>query len=509
MITRCQSVCLPAPDGARLLTDILHIIELLQTFSGELDGEEALLACFAQWLGEPDGELSEQQIRLESDAEHVQIITLHKSKGLQYPVVYLPYATAAKTTKRPLYHDRESLQTIYDLASTDDALRNADRERLAEDVRLLYVGLTRAEQLCVVGLADVASRGRGASDIVDSAVGHLLGLNKGGSLANALLDDSLRTLLALPNWCNTAVPLTRVQDQRAPLSARRFCHRVTRRWQVSSYSALMRQTLETGDSHFRQPELGASEPGANRETVQDIFAISRGARPGSFLHGLLERVDFAPDRNPAVTRRLIETSLQRENYPEAWLPILLAMLRDVLGCELDGQGLRLESLPAGQRRVEMGFDLATGPVEADGLNDLLEKHTRAVIGGPALSFRNWQGLLTGFIDLVFQAGDRYYVLDYKSNHLGDRLEDYASVRLAQAMAEHRYDLQYLLYLVALQRMLRQRLGIAYSYQQHVGGAWYLFIRGIRRKHGAAYGVFHDKPPVELIDELDAFLGGSR
>ena len=325
-------------------------------------------------------------------------------------------------------------------------------------------------------------------------------------MESALGDASLGLLLDLPYWPRAVKYRPAAQEKRPELSARRFSGRIGLRWQVNSYSALMRQTQEADREHFRQPELGPSDNQPQGDSFQSILAFSRGARPGSFLHGLLERVDFSAERSSAATRRLIETSLQREGYSEQWGSVLLTMLDDVLGCDLDGEGLRLETIGESQRRVEMGFDLATGRVEAEKLNTLLDAHRYLPEGGPALSFRAWQGLLTGFIDLVIEVNDRYYVLDYKSNHLGDRVEDYAQARLAMAMAEHRYDLQYLLYLVALQRMLRQRLGSAYSYQRHIGGAWYLFLRGVRRAHGRAFGVFHDRPSAELIDSLDDLLG---
>jgi exodeoxyribonuclease V beta subunit len=177
----------------------------------------------------------------------------------------------------------------------------------------------------------------------------------------------------------------------------------------------------------------------------------------------------------------------------------------VLDAPLDEHGLALSRLEPPRCRAELGFDLAAGPVSADALNAVLARWPRLDSAGAALRFPGWEGLLTGFIDLVFEHDGRYFVLDYKSNHLGDAIEDYDRATMHRAMAEHRYDLQYLLYLVALQRLLRQRLGTRFDYRRHVGGVYYLFLRGIDPERSPRFGVFHDRPPALLIDALDAAL----
>ena len=117
-------------------------------------------------------------------------------------------------------------------------------------------------------------------------------------------------------------------------------------------------------------------------------------------------------------------------------------------------------------------------------------------------------MLSGFIDLVFEYQGRYFIADFKSNHLGSRVKDYAPARLEHSIAEHRYDLQYVLYSVALQRFLRARLGAGYDPAAHFGGVYYLYLRGVRRASGADYGVFHTRPSRALIDALDALFAGN-
>ena len=185
------------------------------------------------------------------------------------------------------------------------------------------------------------------------------------------------------------------------------------------------------------------------------------------------------------------------------------MIDDVLGCALDGARLRLRDLAPAQRVVEMGFEFLLAPLDCARLNALLAAHDPLARAAPPLAFAATRGMLTGFIDLVFEHEGRFYVADYKSNHLGNELGHYEPARLGASIAEHRYDLQYALYTVALARLLRARLGDAYDYDTHVGGVYYLYLRGMRAAAGPAHGVFHARPPRALVEALDALFAGDN
>ena len=124
--------------------------------------------------------------------------------------------------------------------------------------------------------------------------------------------------------------------------------------------------------------------------------------------------------------------------------------------------------------------------------------------GSALNFNPHQGIMTGFIDLVFEYQGRYYIADYKSNHLGNQQSDYHQHNIKVAIQQHRYDLQYLIYSVALHRYLQKRIA-DYDYQTHFGGAYYLFLRGMGQ--GSEYGVYYDRPEFSLIERLDRLFAG--
>jgi exodeoxyribonuclease V beta subunit len=495
---------LAAAGGERSLTDCLHLIELLHTERDRLDSDEALLARFAERIAGASGERDVEQLRLESDAERVQIVTLHASKGLEYPVVYLPFTPIHKPAREAFFHDGST--PCYDLRHTEESMERADDERLAEDVRLLYVGLTRAQHLCVLGVADVKYGGGAGHGFHRSALGYLIGADRedaSGAIARlrerpgtALVDAAALPFVTLPS----------ATGARAEPTARRFTATIERDWQWSSYSALSRHESPRAAQLFRQPELLADEA-AVQARARSLFAFPRGARHGSFLHGLLERIDFGEPARAPATQQLLARALAREGYPADWLPALATMVDDVLGCALDGAALRLRDLAPATRVAEMGFEFPLAPLDAPRLNALLCALDPLARAAQPLAFPALRGMLSGFIDLVFEYRGRYYVADYKSNHLGEEPADYAPERLRASIVEHRYDLQYAIYTVALARLLRARLGESYDYDAHVGGVYYLYLRGMRAAAGPAHGVFHARPPRALIETLDALFAG--
>jgi exodeoxyribonuclease V beta subunit len=189
-----------------------------------------------------------------------------------------------------------------------------------------------------------------------------------------------------------------------------------------------------------------------------------------------------------------------------WEPVVAQMQDDLRSCALDGKMLRLCDIPRAQRLTEMRFELPVDRLDAAAVNALMRMHDAVSAQAGDLAFTPVHGMLVGSIDLVFCHEGRYFVADYKSNHLGNTLEHYGPEHQHKVIAEHRYDLQYTLYTVALVRYLRVRLGAAFDYDTHVGGVYYLFLRGIRASDATRPGVFFTRPAKVLIEGIDAMLG---
>lgn len=505
---------LASPYGERRLTNFLHLGELLQQASGELDGEYALLRWLGEAVSQPNGQDGEQILRLESERKLVQIVTIHKSKGLEYPLVFLPFICSHRAADTPLFHEAGEAgnHTVLDLTGAEESLAEADKERLAEDLRLLYVALTRGVYATWLGLAPVRS-GAGKSEKTDlhrTAIGYLLQKGEEGdaaTLATALteLAQALHGVAVGEPSLTRPAPLPAEEEQPGEPTVREFKGQLERDWWISSYSGLAAQGNGHGKGVLANPGFDDEVATEAAATVQDeeapapsIFTFPKGARPGTLLHSLFETIDFQIAKGEPLAEH-IAALLAQEGFDEGWAPVLQQQVEAVLDTPLEtglGDPVRLRDLAPERKQVELEFFLPMGRVTAPALTALCQRHDPLSRGGKPLGFATVQGMLKGFIDLVFEWQGRWYLLDYKSNHLGMSPADYGRPALESAMVEHRYDLQYQLYSLALHRLLALRLP-GYDFDRHFGGVFYLFLRGMPQG-----GIFHARPSRELVLGLD-------
>ncbi|MBK4785595.1 MAG: exodeoxyribonuclease V subunit beta [Pantoea sp. Pent] len=501
---------LVSENGDRRLTDLLHLGELLQEAAAQLDSPHALVRYLAQQIARPDSQSASQQLRLESDRHLVQIVTIHKSKGLQYPLVWLPFAAGFREADIALYHDREHYNAVLDLQNDEQSLALAEQERLAEDLRLLYVALTRSVYHCSVGVAPLfrgTRKKEGESDLHKSALGFLLQRGEPATaeqLASLLHDISVtgtEVVLAQPQGHERWQALDEVDDE---LDARSVTRALADPWRVTSYSGLQQH----GSNRLLDvmPGFDAEAVGEDRQAEVLEAALTphhfpRGAAPGTFLHTLFESLDFTQPPSAAQ----LEQQLQQSGYPLHWQPMLSEWITRVVNTPLNTEGIRLSDITPGNRLIEMEFYLPIDGLLTAPALDALMRQDPLSRQAPPLYFRQVQGMLKGFIDLVFRWQGKYYLLDYKSNWLGESHQAYTPQAMAQAMIDHRYDLQYQLYTLALHRYLQHRL-TDYDYEQHFGGVFYLFLRGMDGS-SPDNGVFHTRPTSDYVSQLDSLFRG--
>ena len=311
--------------------------------------------------------------------------------------------------------------------------------------------------------------------------------------------DSGQGLLDFPPWPEVEAERVERVGQRLHLPApARFSGRIDASWTVTSYSRLV---AGEGTASF-EAEAGEPDFRPGKEEGLSIFTFPRGAAAGTLLHGLLEQIDLR-DTAAAGAAYLVADLLHREGLAPHWAPLVRQWLTQVADTPLlPGSDLRLRLLRSDDRLPELGFHFALADLEQEALNALLQEH-----GVPPLTMAQARvhGLMKGYIDLVFRHQGRYYLADYKSNYLGGTYADYRHENLARAMAGHRYDLQYLIYCVALHRYLGCRLP-GYDYDRDFGGVFYLFLRGMRPDLGPDCGVWYARPLRVLIEGLDRCFG---
>lgn len=533
---------LAARHGERTLTDLLHLGELLHAASRLLDGELALVRYLAEAIAsaETDDMPHEaRQLRLESDEQLVRVVTIHQSKGLEYSLVLLPFIVncrAVKAQDLPLktHDERQQLQVHL---GCDDALllQQADRERLGEDLRKLYVALTRARHACWLGIAPTP-------ELKQSALGYLLGLTDHAPSADQSLADRLNAALARASeWLALKQPLDadpapyrplgdrHLTDARPPPKMRRS------RWWIASYTALAAGVraeaapdfAETAALETTLEETAPTPATAPRSSASasSLHELPRGSRFGTFLHGILEwaagvrahdanglplRGFAAAAQSPAQRYAMLEQRCTLYGLSD-WIEPLDAWLAKILVCPwkladlpAGDTVLALCDLAPGQVQVEMEFWMESRKVDSRALERLVQSQTLAGEPRPEIADNRLNGMFKGFVDLVFEHRGRYYVADWKSNWLGPDDSAYTPAALRTAILNARYDLQYVMYLLALHRQLQLRLP-GYDYDRHLGGAIYVFLRGA---DSDSQGLFMDKPPKALIESLDRMFRGA-
>lgn len=509
-------------EGERRLMNLMHLSELLQEAELQLNSKHALVRWLARQIDQPDPLLENQHIRLERDKHFVSISTIHKSKGLEFPIVWLPFACQFSKQKLAIFHDRNNFQTCLDLTQQEESIRLANEERLAEDLRLLYVALTRSRYHCSVGIAPLIkgppSKESSNTDLHQSSLGYLL--QKGQQGNAAILRDALAAL-ASENISITPISHINVspwypkENNHAKLLARNFTVQIQNNWRITSYSGLTYhdmyslsdkitasdvnikiaiQTLAPKmDADARDDSLLVQGEVANRS----VHTFPKGTIAGTFLHSLLELLPF----NQHPQESWLAEKLEQASFSVDWASTLKMWLINIFDTPLLKNNFSLSKITPEYQLNEMQFHL---PIEKllspSELDRLVHKYDALSQGCPPLNFKPITGILKGYIDLVFCWQGQFYLLDYKSNWLGENILAYSQEAIQSSMIDHRYDLQYQLYTLALHRYLRNRLP-GYDYQKHFGGVIYLFLRGVNINN-LGYGIYHTIPAYELINGLD-------
>ena len=564
------------PGGERHMTDIEHVAELLHAAAvGEELGPSALTGWLRERIAESSDDLDaeERARRLESDAEAVQVLTVHRSKGLEYPIVFAPFlwSSNARSSQVPVFHDEDrgggrSADVGGPKAPAfGEHQDNAKDEAKGEELRLVYVALTRARHQAVVwwlpaAFAEQAPLSRlllcrksSNGDVLNAGRFRL----KNDDLTRADLDalsersggkmvvEDIPFSIARETW-NSDVATAPDLDT-AP-----FERDLDLRWRRTSYSAITKDVHDaprvgsepdvdfTDDEALAPPAVVAAvDASAEADGEERLRAVPlplagmpRGVDVGTFVHGIFEDLDFAsPDLQAHVAEVFAERRDKREvsvGDGDAFVEGLVRVVETPLG-PLAG-GISLREMGLADRLAELDFELplvggSAGRSErlaVAAIGRLLRTHLAdedpvrpyaEKLFDPAFA-RDLRGYLAGSIDAVLRVGGRYLVVDYKTNWLAAPDEELSAWHhrpeaLVSAMERGHYPLQALLYAVALHRYLRWRVR-GYSAATHLGGVLYLFVRGMigtdtPQVDGVPCGVFSWQPPAALVEALSDLI----
>ena len=518
------------PDGERRLTNYLHLAEIVHREEAESrPGMAGLVKWLLRMCDPATARSEEHELRLESDDEAVRIVTVHKSKGLEYPIVFCPFLWGGSRIRGDVfaYHERADTGDSWTLNMALDGLANphladAEKECLAENLRLFYVALTRAKERCYLVWGPFKNAETSAPAYIfhtggrdnevspetmevsfkewtdDRFMADLedVATRSGGTVAVTDIVPEMPGRLALP------------QSTPENLDCRIFSGAIEKQERIASFtyftSGRVSGIVESAHASLEMPDYDdLSYPAEGPGTLEpsDIFAFPRGARAGTMLHDILEHVDFQ-ERNLQKLEEIAAAKLKEHGFDQHWLDTVCGTVSRVVQAPLSLSlpGFSLSEISLADRISELEFYFPLRTVDAETLNRIFtlpQGSAPAQIG--RLSFQPAKGYLKGFIDLVFQYDGRFYLVDWKSNHLGNRIEDYGPDTLGEVMWNEWYVLQYHIYVLALHRYLRLRVP-DYDYDRHFGGVFYIFLRGPGRNAGFRLrylpgppGGGHDRP----------------
>ena len=501
--------------GERDLTDFLHLAEILQQAATLHETEAALLSWFEKQI-QGEGR-QEAQIRLESERQLVKIVSIHKSKGLEYDLVWLPFL--AVPSKIPtagdmnVYYSKERDETLWDMENRN--LNALYEETFAEELRLLYVALTRAKYQMAFALPTQFDKKWNALHYVLSQgeIGKEIALSAPKDTETLLqtfkekMQDNVE-ICTRPNL--EAFPALSINTKNDELKAAEFTGNIEQDWRITSFTSIeqahRRQhyfTESAGKKHTvfddakdydSQNAIEISTALLN-ENESSILDLPRGKQVGTALHRHFENCYFSDLANTEEIDKLRQSLQLDETFTEPLQNWLQQISHTPLSNEI---GIALADLANKDCIKEMPFYLAIREhFDVEAFNHALKAHHH--LPSEPLQFEQIQGMVRGSIDLVFRHNGKYYLVDYKSNFLGSTLADYNQEALKKEMLHSHYDWQYLIYTLALHRYL-QSVVPHYDYARDFGGVFYLFLRGMNGEPQS--GVFYDRPSVELITELD-------
>jgi exodeoxyribonuclease V beta subunit len=468
-------------------------------------------------------------IRLESDEEAVRIATIHKSKGLEYPIVFCPFNWRSsgigpqRSHEQPfLFHDPEH-GFAPTLALGKEAIERfrsiAEEEALAENMRLLYVALTRAKSRCyciwcngksadIAGLSWLLFGATLGKPCVPKLIEAMTALDP--AQASGMIRDRMqgaeRVFLLEP------LPYSSPQQRIPPdtesviAECRKFSGRIPPPRLVHSYSSLAHQVegprVDAPDYDLFPTGIAMIENAPVNRFVS-IIDFPRGAKAGTFLHEIFELLDFS---SISKIEPALPDLLARKGFEPSWAGVITDLAHDISALRLDpNTDLSLSAISAEQCIKEMEFYF---PLKPFSLPDLYRLTGEQSDGISHFGLAEAGGFMKGFIDLIFEWKGRYYIVDWKSNYLGSAAEDYLPEALRAVMEREHYLLQYHLYIVALHNYLALRLP-GYRYDDHFGGVYYLFLRGIGKDPHSRNGVFFDRPEMIKIAGFKSLLSKYR
>ncbi|API87202.1 UvrD-helicase domain-containing protein [Francisella uliginis] len=528
----------------RTITNILHLAELIKVAENKYKHPNQLIKWYRQQI--KSSSTAEGELRLESDDNLIKIITIHGSKGLEYSVVFIPFASYISSKKLNLnnankYYDDNLKQTVYKIGKDDTTKKLVEQETIQELMRLFYVAVTRAEHRCYIGVAKY-------SNSENSSLAQFLGYEKDNDWREKVQkitadSDNQSLLLEINNFESLELKNINKTEVNQHLKANDIEKLKDDNWEMLSFSKISKSKAQNTALEKENDESEDNEVQEPQDELAFRFTAVKGADIGNILHNVLEHTDFSTG---LVDDTLLQEQMDwyrvvaAEDFDnlKAWLEeCLVAEIRPIKNSNTSEFGSRLlnsnediqyslfdnsgevpkqskynaydksfclKDIPNSKtlKEAEFYFPITNEQLYKNNIIKILEEYRNSSIMVDELSNYKIFGMLHGFIDLIFEYDGKFYVADYKSNYLGDKLEDYNQQAMQEKNQSSFYDLQYLIYSVALNKYLKQNIP-NYNFEKHFGGVYYFYLRGMKN----GYGIYQASPSFKIISKLSNLLDG--
>ncbi|OOR98715.1 exodeoxyribonuclease V subunit beta [Haemophilus paracuniculus] len=504
-------------NSERSITNLFHLAELLQQAMPLLENELALLHWFEEHINDPQGS-DEQLLRLENERKLVKIITIHSSKGLEYPIVWLPFVAKKSHVSNKnfsvdnfaIYKDLEQNKDCWAFENKEKATEAIIKEELAEELRLLYVAVTRAKYQINFILPRTFENGWNAMHYLlsNGAIGIDRKYETENDLSYYLNQKRIQgEIIELPDM--PTVDEWQPTQSQTEITALEFTGNTPRYiGSITSFTQLESQSRDLQKNNKISPLVdnaldydNAISDSENNSFEEDNeyspIKFPRSAKVGNLLHKFFETSVFSqPISNEKITKLCEQLDLN-----EKWIEPTKQWFKNIMQTPFAEPAFSLNQIDEKQRLNEWQFYLRLSNRNAlPELNKLLKKYSPIAKNLPDLNLLELEGFVKGYVDCIVKINDKFYILDYKSNSLSAFGYDFSPQNIEKEIGKSRYDLQYILYTLAIHRYLRFRLGKNYDYDNDFGGIAYLFLRGMNGTPNS--GVYFEKPSKQLIEEMD-------
>ncbi|QJC31829.1 exodeoxyribonuclease V subunit beta [Enterobacteriaceae endosymbiont of Donacia tomentosa] len=493
------------------IKNILYIGEIIQTLCIHITDKHKIIEWLLKQITYPNVNITPNlKIKFDNSINKIKIMTIHKSKGLQFPIVWLPFISCNFVDLINLdgiiYHDRKNLKTIIDFDKNKKSIKYSFEECLSENLRLLYVSLTRSIFHCSIGISNIKIHNikkyilyypyYNALDFLIRKKYGISTLDFKKILNNFKSTDISIKIIKLQKLIKLNIQLEK-ETKNEYVSQIKSNFIKYNNSVITSFSQIKKQQHNNFSYNDIYKFLFVYDK--NIKKTQYNFPI--GKNIGIMIHNILEKLDFTKP----ILKSFIKKELIKNNISSHWHIVVTNWFNNILTHSLGTEKIILNKINIENRKTEFEFYLSIKKIlSITKLNKIIFKYDNISHNLPKLTFEKIKGFLTGVIDLIFCWKNKYFIIDYKSNWLGFNNKSYKKKYIEQNICQNRYDIQYQFYVLALHKYLKFRIK-DYNYETHFGKILYLYIRGIDKIKNNQNGIWETRPSIKLISKLDKLL----